>query len=190
VLTGTLKITTTAKTTSAVGTYPIVPSGVTATNYEITFVDGSLVVLPSTGLSGLYNIENVNSGLLLGVAGASTAEGADIVQWTSNGSPNQEWTLALLPNGAYQIIDAYSGMLIGVSSASTSPGASLVQWPSTGGPDQEWQFTPSGSNWIITDVNSGLQMTIGSNSTSAGAQVIQWPAYGLTSQMFTLIPAN
>jgi large repetitive protein len=187
VLAGTLKITTTATTTSAVGTYPIVPRGLTSTNYKITFVDGTLAVLPSTGLAGLYNIQNVNSALLLGVEGRSTSAGADIVQWTSDGATDQEWTLSLLANGAYQITDLNSGMVIGVSGASTSQGASLVQWPSNGSSNQQWQFTPSGSNWIITNVNSALVMAIGGNSTSAGAQVIQWPANGTASQVFTLI---
>jgi len=90
-------------------------------------------------------IQNLNSGLVLGVAGASTAEGADIVQWTNNGSPDQGWILALQSNGAYLISDVKSGDVIGVSSASISQGAPLVQWPMNGSPDQEWRFTPSGS---------------------------------------------
>jgi hypothetical protein len=43
-LTGTLACTTTATTTSAVGTYPITCSGQTSTNYTITYVPGVLTV--------------------------------------------------------------------------------------------------------------------------------------------------
>lgn len=186
VLTGTLKITTTATTSSAVGNYPIVPSGLTAPNYKITFVNGTLAVMGPTGLSGTYAIQNVNSGLLLGVLGASTAEGADIVQWSSTGSLDQQWTLTLAANGAYLIHNVNSQYVIGVFGASTSQGATLVQWQSNGSPDQEWQFAPVGSNWIITDVNSGLKMDIQGASTANGAQAFQWPLDGSPSQLWTL----
>jgi sugar lactone lactonase YvrE len=187
VLKGKLQITTTATSTSTLGDYTIVPSGFSSTNYKITFVNGTLAVIPPTGLAGVYRIQNLNSGLFLGVSSASTSEGANIVQWTSDGSPDQEWNLTLLANGAYQIADVNSQLVIGVLGASTNEGASLVQWASNGSTDQEWQFTPSGSNWIITDVRSGLVMAVQGNSTSAGAQLIQWPANGTNSQVFTLV---
>jgi len=44
VLGGTLQITTPADTTSPAGTYPIIPSGLTSTNYAITFENGTLTV--------------------------------------------------------------------------------------------------------------------------------------------------
>jgi hypothetical protein len=44
VLGGTLSFTTPATTTSPVGSYPIEPSGLTSTNYTITYVNGTLTV--------------------------------------------------------------------------------------------------------------------------------------------------
>jgi subtilisin-like proprotein convertase family protein len=43
-LQGSLLFTTTADTNSPVGSYPIVPSGLTSTNYSLTFADGALSV--------------------------------------------------------------------------------------------------------------------------------------------------
>lgn len=80
--------------------------------------------------------------------------------------------------------------MIGVNGASTSPGAILIQWQSNGSADQEWQFTPKGSNWIITDANSGLEMDIEGASTTAGAQAFQWPIDGSPSQVWTLVPVQ
>jgi hypothetical protein len=45
-LTGTLSLTTAATTNSNAGTYAITPAGLAATNYAITFVDGTLTVNP------------------------------------------------------------------------------------------------------------------------------------------------
>jgi hypothetical protein len=46
VLSGTLLLTTTADQNSLTGTYPIVPSGLTSTNYAIVFTNGTLTVTP------------------------------------------------------------------------------------------------------------------------------------------------
>ncbi len=46
-LDGSLLLSTSATTASPVGLYPITPSGVTATNYTIQFVDGTLAVAPN-----------------------------------------------------------------------------------------------------------------------------------------------
>ncbi|WP_229847234.1 RICIN domain-containing protein [Kitasatospora griseola] len=38
---------------------------------------------------------SVNSGKCLDVTGASTADGAQVIQWTCEvGKPNQEWTVS------------------------------------------------------------------------------------------------
>ncbi len=44
VLGGTLVVSTPANTNSAVGTYPIIPSGLTSTNYAISYTNGTLTV--------------------------------------------------------------------------------------------------------------------------------------------------
>lgn len=55
VFTTPLVITTTATTSSPVGTYPIVPSGATAGNYNITFINGTLTVTPRQNQTITFN---------------------------------------------------------------------------------------------------------------------------------------
>jgi hypothetical protein len=52
VLTGTINFTTPATIVSAVGPYVIIPSGQTSTNYSISYVNGTLTVLPPAGGGG------------------------------------------------------------------------------------------------------------------------------------------
>ena len=40
---------------------------------------------------GYYTIVSRNSGLAADVYGASTSDGAQVVQWTANGGTNQQW---------------------------------------------------------------------------------------------------
>jgi hypothetical protein len=49
--------------------------------------------LRSTG-NGYYTIASHDSGLVADVYGASTSDGAQVVQWTANGGPNQQWQLS------------------------------------------------------------------------------------------------
>ena len=89
--------------------------------------------------SGRYQISN-GLGLCLGVLGGSTAQGAAVVQWGCNGSPDQQW----IPGGAtaadsdfsYQLVNANSRLCLGILGASASQGAVSVQWPCNSSPDQ------------------------------------------------------
>jgi hypothetical protein len=49
---------------------------------------GRLIAL---GGSALALLANAASGLLLGVAGASTSPGALTLQWQDNGTPDHQW---------------------------------------------------------------------------------------------------
>lgn len=55
VLTTAPTVTTTAVTASPAGTYPIVPSGAAATNYAITYVNGTLTVTPRQNQTITFN---------------------------------------------------------------------------------------------------------------------------------------
>jgi hypothetical protein len=75
VLTGTLLIGSPAQTNSAVGTYPIVPSGLAATNYALLYTNGTLTVTPNALLvkaddqTRTYGATNrLLTGLLTGLA--------------------------------------------------------------------------------------------------------------------------
>jgi hypothetical protein len=191
VLQGALKITTTATANSPVGSYAITPSGLTSTNYTITYDIGTLTVIGKGPGPGTYYVQNVNSGMVLGVAGASKSYGANIVQWPVNGSPDQVWTLSQSKTtGAYVFTDVNSGWVIGVSGASLNQGTVLIQWASNNSPDQDWYFIQNGPFWNIQDVNSGLYMDISGGSTTAGADAFQWPADGGQSQLWTLTPTT
>ena len=146
--------------------------------------------LPAAPAAGMYRIQNLKSGLVLGVAGASMSQAANIVQWNSNVSPDQKWTLTPAGDGAYTITDVNSGMVIGVAGASLNQGTTLIQWPLNGSTDQQWRFRQIGPNFMITNVKSGLQLDIQSGSIAPGAQAFQWAANDGFSQHWALIPVQ
>nr|MBA2480080.1 IPT/TIG domain-containing protein [Planctomycetota bacterium] len=60
-LTTPLTLATTAVAASPVGTYPIIASGATSANYAITFVSGTLTVVPAAGTLDITTIDLVGT---------------------------------------------------------------------------------------------------------------------------------
>ena len=87
--------------------------------------------------SGYFNIVNRNSGKCLDVNGASTADGANIIQWTCNGGNNQQWQW--VATGSYFNLKArHSGKCINVVGSSTADGALLEQRTCASGNSFQW----------------------------------------------------
>ena len=77
-------------------------------------------------------IVNVNSGLALDLAGASSAEGTNVWVWERNGSWAQRWEAGDNDDGTVTFISASSGKALDVSGASSEVGANVRQWSSNG----------------------------------------------------------
>jgi len=88
-----------------------------------------------------YRFLNQNSGQAMDVNGASTADGAGIIQWPQNGGNNQQWIIADNGNGYYKITNRNSGQALDVNGSSVADGAGIIQWPWNGGNNQQWQLT-------------------------------------------------
>jgi arabinan endo-1,5-alpha-L-arabinosidase len=72
-----------------------------------------------------YKIKNVNSGLVLGLSGASQAAGTKVVQWQDNGTSDHLWHFMPMGNGQYNIENMLTHQVLGVTNASTADGRSV-----------------------------------------------------------------
>jgi hypothetical protein len=134
-----------------------------------------------------YRFLNLNSGLVLDVNGASTANGGGIIQWPQNGGNNQQWSVTV-SGGYYKITNRNSGLVLDVDGASTAAAAGIVQWPWNGGSNQQWQLTSSSAGvYKVTNQNSGLVLDVNSASTTNGATIIQWPWSGGNNQQWQIV---
>ena len=84
---------------------------------------------------------NRHSGKDLNVSGASTANAADVVQWsyTSTSPANDEWQPVSLGNGYYRIVARHSGKVVNVAGASTD-GANIDQYAWANVNQQQFQI--------------------------------------------------
>jgi hypothetical protein len=137
----------------------------------------------SGGGTTSYVLTNRNSKLAMDVAGASTANGALIDQWTLNGGANQEWQFgSASTSGYYTLVSTHSGTCLDVPGQSKATGVQLDQWTCDGGTNQQWkQVWIDSTHYELQALNSGLCAEVSAASTSPGAEVIQGTCTGAAS---------
>ena len=75
------------------------------------------------------------------VQSASTAEGADIIQYTYGGSStNDEWAIVSVGSGYYRLTNRLSGKSAEVVGGGTGDGADIVQRTYSGATYQQFQL--------------------------------------------------
>ena len=87
-----------------------------------------------------YRLTSLMSGLCLDVAGGSLDPGGNIQQWTCNGLPPQDWSLAATgdgTSGVFSLTSRQSNLCLTVAGAA-APGANVVQQPCDGSAAQAW----------------------------------------------------
>src|SRR5881396_229897 len=117
-----------------------------ATAAVVAVAGGLLTVAPTAAsaatvdTTALYVLLNRNSGKALDVNGASTADGANLIQWTRTNANNQQFQFVDAGGGNYKLRARHSGKLVEVGGLSTADGANILQWPDWGGSNQQWQL--------------------------------------------------
>ena len=138
--------------------------------------------------NGTFIIVNRKSGKTLDVASASTANGANILQWGGTGATNQRWTLTQLSGGYYSIIGVQSGRSLEVYQSGTADGAEVTIWDNSGATNQQWQFISTGNGYYrIVNRNSGKDLDVAGQSEDNGANIAQWGYWGGENQQWGLL---
>ncbi len=115
--------TTTYTPTNGTISIPITMNTNDAYHITITPGSGSGATPTPTSTVTYDKIVNKNSGLVLGIANASTSAGAQALQWTDNGTADHLWQLVDAGGGYVKIMNKNSGLVLGITNASTSAGA-------------------------------------------------------------------
>ena len=140
-----------------------------------------------SNFTGIFQIQNVASGLVLNNQGSLT-NGSAITQWTVTASSNLDWTFIPTSNGYYQINSCKSGKDAVVQGASTANGAGIVQWSFGSSGDDQWQpVQNSDGTYTFFNLHSGLVLEDPGSSTSKTTQMDQWSSNGGSNQKWNLI---
>jgi hypothetical protein len=172
------------------------------TRHRITQLMAALIVLlgllvgpagvapASAATLSCFYIQASNSLHYLDVEGASTANGARIVQWYQTGAQNQKfkvWHYDSQPDASY-IESVWSGKVLSVNSYVA--GAPVLQWDNTGATAQQWQSIPVTGGAKYRNLATGLYLDISGDSRAAGARLVQWYGSGGGNQVFKQITTS
>ena len=115
--------------------------------------------------NGWYNIRNVRSGLVLDVAGFSTADNAMVQQYTNNNTSNQKWRLQ--PWGNYYL-RASGGRYVCVQNQGSTNGSPIIQYDQQNNPWFKWSFTTEGDGqYGLFSLNAPSRVLCVANGSSA-----------------------
>ncbi|MCX5263123.1 alpha-L-fucosidase [Streptomyces sp. NBC_00199] len=142
---------------------------------------------PFTADLGTYKLVNRNSGKVLDVADASTADGAGLIQYAWTGGANQQWTLLPNADGSFRLVNVKSGKVL--QSPGSTQSAGLNQAPDSGSDSQWWKLVPSAASGYhrLVDVRTGWAADVAGGSTADRASVIQWPVSGGANQDWQIV---
>ncbi|MDI2132349.1 RICIN domain-containing protein [Yinghuangia seranimata] len=128
-----------------------------------------------------------NTNLCLDIEGASTANGAHVVQLQCTGRRSQAWFREYDGNGRPRLRNANSLKCLDVPYGSKSPGVGLIQWDCNNGTNQVWNWAKATGDYNIasfTNANSGMAIDMPHDSTAAGTQVEQYYYNGNENQVW------
>ncbi|TYP76762.1 RICIN domain-containing protein [Paenibacillus methanolicus] len=160
------------------GTQRATGYGYSLWDFEVYAADdsGSNPGTPSAIVSGgIYKLTAQHSGKNLEVAGGSSADGANVQQWTDNGQPHQQWKVIDAGNGYYKLIAQSSGKALDVTGGYTHDGVNVQQWTDNGQANQRWKIVDAGGGYYkLISQASGKALDVAGGSTADGANVQQW----------------
>lgn len=134
---------------------------------------------------GRYTIFSRHSGLVVQIDGASTANGANVNQWSDQNAPHQWFDVLNLGGGYYSIRAAHSRASLDVFDFSTSPGGRITQWSYWGGNNQQWRIVSVANGYHkIISRHSGLALDVWNWSSVNGGEIRQWTDTGGNNQQW------
>ncbi len=137
--------------------------------------------------SGTYKVTARHSSKALDVTGSSTAEGANVQQWTDNGTAAQQWVVTATTDGYYKLVNPGSNKALEVAGSGTADGSNVQQWSYTGASHQQWKLEATTDGFYrILNRHSGKALDVSGVSASDGANVHQWTYLGGSNQQWKL----
>ncbi|WP_335986345.1 RICIN domain-containing protein [Glycomyces sp. MUSA5-2] len=137
-----------------------------------------------------YHLQSRYSGLVLEIAGASTAGGAKLVQANRTYAANQQFRFVDAGGGYYRIEVRHSGQVLDVYGKSTANGADVIQYPSNGQANQQWQVLDDGTWLRFVNRNSGKALDVWEWNIALGSRLSQYDSVAGLNQQWKLVPAD
>ncbi|MET8161900.1 family 43 glycosylhydrolase [Sphaerisporangium sp. NPDC005289] len=155
---------------------------------------GTAVVLPvpadaaTIDTTAYYQVVSRSSGKALAVQDGSTADQAQIVQYTTGTATSQQWQFVDSGGGYYRLRARHSGKVVDVAARSTADGAKVVQYTDNNGANQQFKPVDTDSGYVkLVNRNSGKVLDVYGRSTAEGAVISQYTDNNGANQQWRLM---
>lgn len=136
---------------------------------------------------GTYRLRNRANGLYLDNLG-STANGADVGQWSSSSSNNQKWRV--FTNGSYRKLECLTGAKVLDSMGRTADGSNVGQWDNGSSHNQDWTIqNVEGAYYRVVNRANGKAVDNGAQNFE-GAIMQHWYVNSSYNQQWTFEPVE
>lgn len=138
---------------------------------------------------GTYVVETaLQSGKVMDVSGGSSANGANVQLYQSNGTNAQRWRVTHDSKGYVTLTNVGSGKVLDVNGASTADGANVQQYASNGTWAQKWIAVKNadGSYTFYSGLHDRKVLDVYGGMTSNGANVQLYAGNGTKAQRWTI----
>ena len=134
--------------------------------------------------SGAYQIVSLNNMVLgLDVAGASTANGANVRLWTLNDSNAQKWKVGEADSSGWRvIIAAHSGTYL-----STNSSGNICLSTGMSGDSEKWKVVASTLGYELVNKATGKVADVAGGNIAKGTNVRAYKANNSAAQRFVLV---
>jgi hypothetical protein len=154
----------------------------------VVAIDTTAASAATVDTNAWYVLVNRNSGKAMDVAGASTANGAVIHQWSRHDGANQQWQFVDSGGGHYRLKSKSSGKVLDVDNWSAADGGKIQQWTDLNGTNQQFRLADTdGGHVKLINRNSGKAVEVTGQSTADGAAVVQYSDWNGTNQQWQLV---
>ena len=142
--------------------------------------------------AGTYTMVNVYTGKCTDVAAASKSSGAQVQEYTCNGTGAQSFQVIDEGSGWFKILNTNSQLAVDVIGASTSNGTHIQQYTDNGTGAQRFSINVADSSdptaFEVVNETSGLCLDDTNWSTANSNPLQQWACSGGTNQTFRFYP--
>lgn len=138
---------------------------------------------------GTYTFGSANKrSMVLDVSGGSSANGANVQLYQSNGTNAQRWRVTHDSKGYVTLTNVGSGKVLDVNGASTADGANVQQYASNGTWAQKWITIKNadGSYTFYSGLHDRKVLDVYGGATSNGANVQLYEDNGTKAQRWTI----
>lgn len=138
---------------------------------------------------GTYTFGNANKrSMVLDVSGGSSANGANVQLYQSNGTNAQRWRVTHDSKGYVTLTNVGSGKVLDVNGASTENGANVQQYASNGTWAQKWIAVKNadGSYTFYSGLHDRKVLDVYGGATSNGANVQLYAGNGTNAQRWVI----